>query len=202
MSATLVEVLKAEMHGGRKTRLQTLTSWWPLLLLRSQLRVVQGEIWFASALVIGLGTLVTVLTFEAGSSMMLPLVFLAPVVSGFGVAFLYDGNIVQMLELEDTTPASARILLLARLTLVFGFNLLLMLAGSLILAIALEDVSLWPLVSSWLAPMTFLSALAFFTSVLIKDALVGGFLSHTKHHKIAGRSHPSLWKLCEPGPGF
>jgi hypothetical protein len=81
------------------------------------------------------------------------------------------------LELEDTTPASARILLLARLTLVFGFNLVLMLGSSLVLALLREDISLWLLVSTWLAPMTFLSALAFFISVITKDALAGGLLS-------------------------
>jgi hypothetical protein len=69
------------------------------------------------------------------------------------------------------------LLLLARLTLVFGFNLALGLLGSIAMALWNADIALWSLVMSWLAPMTFLSALAFLTSVLLSDALAGGLLS-------------------------
>jgi hypothetical protein len=90
---------------------------------------------------------------------------------------LYDSDVALMLELEDTTRASARMLLPARLTLVFGFNLLLGLLGSVVLAALRAELSLWPLVVSWLVPMTFLSALAFLFSVVFVDALMGGLVS-------------------------
>lgn len=148
-------------------------SWWPLLLLRAQFRIVRGEIWLATALVMMLGVIVTLATYDPTTTSLLPFTVLAPVMAAVGVALLYDSDIRQMFELEDTTPASARLLLLARLTLVFGFNLLTGIAGSVVLALLQSDLSLWPLILSWLAPMTFLSAFAFFLSVVTTDAFFG-----------------------------
>ena len=88
-----------------------------------------------------------------------------------------DGVVLtEIVEQRSTTAVSARMLLLARLTLVFGFNLLLMLVGSVVLSLTREDLSLWPLVMSWFAPMSFLSALAFLMSVLLMDALAASLI--------------------------
>lgn len=148
-------------------------TWWPGLLLRAQLRVVRREIWVASALVLALGTLVTLSVYgRAGFSALetLPLVLLAPVVAGLGVACLYGPLADPALEVELAAPVSPRVVLLARLALLFGFDLALGLAGSLALAWLAPGLSLWPLVLSWLAPMAFLSALAFLLAVLAVDA--------------------------------
>ena len=171
----LVEYLEPFLNDLSLTRWQRLQSWWPWLLLKSQIRIVQSEIWLASAVVMLAGTVVSVASYRPEN--MLPLVFLAPILSAFGVGLLYDVDVLQMLELEETTPVSTRLLLLARMTLVFSFNLLLGLLGSWLLAIWETDVSLWPLVLTWLVPMTFLSALAFFISVLSSEAFAGGLLS-------------------------
>lgn len=154
-----------------------LRQWWPLLVLRSQVRVVQGTIWAATGLVILLGTLVTITAYDTFTGDLLPLAVVAPVIAAVGLALLYDGEVTQMLELENSTRVSSRLLLLARLTLVFGFNLVLALLGSVALALSQSDLSLWALVQSWLGPMTFLSALAFFLSVLSLEPLVGMVIS-------------------------
>ena len=86
---------------------------------------------------------------------------------------LYDSDTAHHMEIEAATPASTRLILLARLVLVFSFNLGLSLTGSVVLSIAHTEVSLWLLVLSWLGPMAFLSALAFFLSVYFAEALVG-----------------------------
>lgn len=148
-------------------------NWWPLLLIRSQIRVVQREIWVASALVMALGTVVTLSTDSAS----VPLAMIAPLVAAFGVALLYDSDVEQMLELENATGVSTQMLLLARLTLVFGFDLVLAVSGSVVLVLVQTDVSLWPLVLSWLAPMAFLSALSFLLSVVLTDAIVSAVFS-------------------------
>lgn len=176
-TSALLSKLAAELPVQRRSRWQQVTESWPLLLVRSQVRVVGHGIWVASALVMLLGTIITLATFQSSGTVLLALV--APIVAAIGVALLYDSDIEQMLELENTTAASAHLLLLARLTLVFGFNLLLGLAGSLVLALVRTEVSLWPLVLSWLAPMAFLSALAFLLSVLFVDALVSTAVSLT-----------------------
>jgi hypothetical protein len=167
----LMKVLAAEMSIVRSSASQRLTASWPLWVLLSQVRVVRSEIWLASVLVTVLGTFVTLTNYHSDG--MLPLVFLTPLVSAGGIALLYDSALLPVLELEDTTLVPARVLLLARLTLVFGFNLALALAGSVMLVAVRVDLSLWPLVMSWLAPMTFLSALAFFFSIWFANTLAG-----------------------------
>jgi hypothetical protein len=151
---------------------------WPWLLLRAQAKVVRGEIWAASALVIALGTLTTLLADgEASSVSTLPLVLIAPVVAAVGISFLYGAESDPALELELATPTSPRLVLLARLVLVYGFDLGLGLMGSVTLAALMPELSLWPLVTTWLAPMSALSALAFLLTVLSTDATLGTLTS-------------------------
>lgn len=176
---------QAERTGWR------LDDWWPWLMLRGQARVVRQEIWLASALVMALGLLVA-LAGRAG----LPLTLAAPLVAALGIAFLYGPDDGGLLEVELVAPAAAQLVLLARLALVFAFNLLLGLAASAALALLLggpgpgnpivggpglagggpNDAGLagggpgfWALVTSWLAPMACLSALAFCLAALFSD---------------------------------
>jgi hypothetical protein len=141
------------------------------LVLYSQLRVVQYEIWAASSLVMGLGFLVTLAYgLTSAQEATLPFVLLAPIAAAAGVAFLYGPAVDPALEIELTTPVSPRQVLVARLVLIFGFNLLLGMTGSAILSIVRNDVTFWPLVSAWLAPMTFLASLAFLLITLTLDS--------------------------------
>ncbi|NTU65432.1 MAG: hypothetical protein HGB05_19035 [Chloroflexi bacterium] len=142
-------------------------------LLRAQLRVVQHEIWLASALVMTLGVLVTLTRQPGLSAEMLPLALIAPLVAALGITFLYGPAADPSLEIELATPISPRLIVLVRLLLVFLFDLALGLIGSVALVIANSEWSLWPLVSLWLAPMTFLAALAFLLSMLFVDPLIG-----------------------------
>lgn len=141
------------------------------LVLCSQLRVVQYEIWAASALVMGLGFLVTLAYgLTNATEATLPFVLLAPIAAAAGVAFLYGPVVDPALEIELTTPVSPRQVLAARLVIVFGFDLLLGLTGSAILSIVRPEIIFWPLVSAWLAPMTFLASLAFLLITLTLDS--------------------------------
>lgn len=181
-TAGLLNVLQLEYALTRESRLQRswrrLNSWWPWLLLRAQLRVVRREIWMATFLVMVLGMLVTLTTYQAtASGDTLPFVMFAPLIAALGVAFLYGEDVEQAFELEFATPTSPRLLLLARMTLVFGFNLLLGLLASVVMAVTHTDVSLWPLIASWLAPMAFLSMLAFLLSVLAREPLLGAIVA-------------------------
>lgn len=146
------------------------------LLLRSQLLVIRAEIWPASALVFALGLLVTLATYaQAGGA--LPFVLTVPIVAALGLAFIYGPAVDPALEVELATPTSPHLVLLARLLLVFGFDLALGLAGSLALALLRPGLSLWPLVSAWLSPMAFLSALSLLLSVLSADPGLGMLVS-------------------------
>lgn len=172
----LIETLLPEMPQPRsKSWREALADWWPLLLLRAQVRVVRSEIWIASALVMVFGTLVTLTQRSpSASSASLPLIFIAPVATAMGVAYLYGPDVDRPFEILLSTPVSTRLILLARLTLVFGFDLVLALTGSVILSVLQPQLSLWLLIIAWLAPMTFLSALAFCLSVVSKESMLSG----------------------------
>lgn len=141
------------------------------LLARSQMRIVNPITWIASLLVIAFGVLVTLAINQMdGAAGVIPLVIVAPIVTAVGVAFLYGEEVDPALELQLATPVSPLLILLARLALLFGFDLILSLIGSVILAGA-ADFALGALIISWLVPMTFLSAVAFLLSVLFFDPL-------------------------------
>ena len=170
----LIARLEAEIPNPQSPITNLLSSW-PILLLRAQLRVVRGEIWAASALVMTLGLLVTLATYSAAEAW--PLVLVAPLVAATGVAFIYGPDVDPALEIELATPVPPRLVLLARLALVFGFNLIIGLAASLILSLARAEVAFWPLVSTWLAPLSFLSALAFLLTVFTVNSTTSAMIS-------------------------
>jgi hypothetical protein len=164
----LVQTLSAAVPTRRSGYLWEWTGW----LLQAQLRVVQQEIWLASALVMVLGLFVT-LTMRPGlAPEMLPLVWVAPLVAAVGVAFLYGPTADPALEIELAAPISPRLVVLARLLLVFAFDLILGLLSSVVLVLLHSGWSLWSLVWLWLAPMTFLAALAFLLSMLFVEPLI------------------------------
>ena len=106
---------------------------WAWQLLAMQARLVRREIWFAAAAIIGIGCLLSLslLAGEAGF-----LVFVAPLVAAASVAMIYGPDNDPALELALASPTSPRQVLLARLCLVFGYDLALALGGSLALHVA------------------------------------------------------------------
>ncbi|MEO8395545.1 MAG: hypothetical protein ABI700_21300, partial [Chloroflexota bacterium] len=197
--AGLIAMLAAEMDAQEKARQEERAHsraplqgqiaprnlGWAWLLLRSQTRLVHPVTWLASGLVIALGGLVTLLLYQpAGTTgttgttgAELPLVIVAPLVAACGVAFLYGLEADPALELLMATPVPPRLILLARLALLFGFNLAITLVCSVVLTLTHAQLSLIPLIAAWLAPMTFLSALAFLLSVIFFDALASVLIS-------------------------
>ncbi len=133
---------------------------WTFLV--AQVPLVGSDIWLASALVMAVGYVVAVLV---GRQAVLDAV--APLVASGAVAAVYRPSRDAAFELVLATPTSPRQILLARLVLVFGYNLALALAASLALAAALPHSVLGAIIAGWLAPMTFLSALALVLSLAI-----------------------------------
>ena len=169
----------APLQGNRSARrMPRRDLGWAWLILRSQTRLVHPVTWLASGLVIALGALVTLLLYQpTQSGTELPLVIVAPLVAACGVGFLYRAEADPALELQLATPVSPRLILLARLALLFGFNLAITLACSVLLTLTRAQLSLIPLIAAWLAPMTFLSALAFLLSVIFLNSLASVLIS-------------------------
>lgn len=133
------------------------------LLLRSQMPLVHGEIWAASAGVMALGYILSVIADLSGV-----VYALAPLVAAACVSFIYGPENDPAFELALASPTSPRQILLARLVLVFGYNLGLVLAAALaLLPFGLPAPVVGPLALDWLAPMTFLSAAALALSLWV-----------------------------------
>ncbi len=131
-------------------------------LLRSQVPLLRHEIWMVSALVFCLGYLASVFLRTA-----IGFQALVPLIATSGIAVLYGPEYDPNIEMALATTTSPRQILLVRLVLVFGYNLLLSLAVSLALLPVVPQLALGQLILAWLAPMTFLSGCALFLSLWI-----------------------------------
>jgi hypothetical protein len=122
-----------------------------------QVRLVHASTWLASALVMAIGWLVAS-TEAASAALILQLV--APVVAACGVSLIYGPETDPFLEVIEATPVSPHLLLLARLTVVFGYDCALALVATLGLAALGEGGGIWSLTQEWFGPMLLLSTLA------------------------------------------
>jgi hypothetical protein len=163
------------MHQSESARRQRRwQAWFPLTLLRAELQLMRYEVWLASVLVMLIG--IVVAAYDATQAAT-PFVHIAPVMAALGIAFIFNLNPEPPSEIVLSCVISIRMILLARLTLIYCLNLLLGVVGSVFLVVTNANLSLWPLVAAWLAPMTFLSALAFFVAIVAKDPLFGAVTS-------------------------
>jgi hypothetical protein len=131
-------------------------------LLGAQARLVQHELWPACAAVMAIGVAVALLAEKAGV-----IQFIAPMVAAASLAILYGPEHDPATELALATPTSPWKILLARLALVSGYNLLLALLASLALLALVPPNVFGALVLGWLGPLAFLSALALLLSLWI-----------------------------------
>lgn len=164
-----------------------------LLLLRRQARLVRQGIWAASLIVLTLGVILTFLFPGSGVNTSL-LALAAPIVAAGGIALVYGPENDPATELEGTTPVSPALILLARLVVVYSYDLGLALLASVALWLAPDHLMLSQLILSWLAPMLFLSALALALSVFLnsQSAIILAF-SLWGLHIIAEWHEPGLF---------
>lgn len=134
-------------------------------LVVAEARLIRPAVPIASALVMALGVAVVLLQATAGGDLVLALI--APIVAAAGVAGTYRSGRDPAAELVAATPTSGRLLLLVRIALVFGYDLLLALAasGALSASGAAGTASLNALVGAWLGPMALLSSLSLLFAV-------------------------------------
>jgi hypothetical protein len=127
-------------------------------LLWAELRLVRPAVWVASVLVMACA--VGLARGGGGDSFGLLLSLVAPLLAVGGVAAVYGPESDPAFEVLAITPTSPRLVLLARVTLVFGYDLVLALTASALAPLIAPDVRLLGLVAAWLGPMTLLLALS------------------------------------------
>ncbi|MCG5221051.1 hypothetical protein [Streptosporangium sp. KLBMP 9127] len=134
---------------------------WALLVMEA--RLLHPALWTASFAVMAL---IVVFVMIGGDIAETLLALAAPLIAGIGVAGLYGPEHDPAFELVAATPTSPRVILLARVTLVFGYDLALTLLASAALTVTgATSAGLTTLVVAWLGPMALLSALSLLFSV-------------------------------------
>jgi len=131
-------------------------------LLQAQVSLVQREMWPVSAALMALGIIVALLSEHVEA-----IYFLAPLVAAASLSVLFSPEYDPAYELTLSTPTSPWKVLLARLSIVSTYNLLLTLLAALALLVMIPAELLGTLILGWLAPMAFLSTLALLLSLWI-----------------------------------
>ncbi len=129
-------------------------------LLRIQAYLVRREMWPSCAILMFIGVAATLLARQA-----VLIHYLAPLVAAASLSALFGPENDPACELTLATPTSPWKVLLARLALVHGYNLMLTLVASLFLLLIIPPDILWTFILGWLGPMTFLPALALLLSL-------------------------------------
>jgi hypothetical protein len=131
-------------------------------LLKSQSFLVHRELFPASAAVMALGVIVALL-----SRHLEVMYFIAPMVAAATLSILFGAEHDPVYELILATSTSPWKVLLARLSLVSAYNLLLVLGVAAVLLLFIPPDLIGLMIFGWLAPMAFLSALALLLSLWI-----------------------------------
>ena len=146
---------------------------WQLLL--GQVSLLPRGIWIISAVVVVAGcTSVLLVNSGADFASFSLLGLVVPLVAAAGVAFTYGPEHDPGLEVALATPTSARLVLLSRAVLVFGYNYCLALGVTFTLA-ALRGFSFSLLASLWVGPTLLVGALSLLLTVTLSTtaALTG-----------------------------
>jgi hypothetical protein len=136
---------------------------WALLTMEA--RLLHPAVWPASALVMATGAFFVMAQGRAAGDV---LSLVASLVALAGLAMAYGPEHDDAFELVAATPVSPRVILLARVTLVFGYDLALALLASAATTALPQDSPSWGLMSlitAWLGPMAMLAALSLLLSV-------------------------------------
>ena len=124
-------------------------------LLRVQARLVVPELWPAAAAVMAIGVAAAWIAQKQEV-----IYFLAPMIAAACLAVISGPDHDPAVELTCSTPTPQAEILMARMTLVTAFNLVLAVAASLFVLPIVPEGLLSGLVVSWLGPLAFLSALS------------------------------------------
>ena len=133
------------------------------LVFGAQVALLNRSIWIAPIVAMAVAC---ILTFFLHSDAGWSLTFATVSVSATGAAYLYGTENDAGMELALSTPTSLRIILLARLAVVLGYNVLLAALTSVIV-VAEHGGGLWMLVHLWLGPVLFLSSFSLALSLLL-----------------------------------
>ena len=140
------------------------------LVLKKQVPIIHLSIWLAAPLVIFFGAgltfydIIILHVIGIASNWSLPL--FATVSAAASAAFIYGIENDSGFELTLSTPTSMRLVMLCRMFLVIGYNVILAAIASTVIAVA-HGGGLWQIIQMWLGPMLLLSTFTLALSMLL-----------------------------------
>jgi anti-sigma factor RsiW len=134
-------------------------------LMRAQLRLVRPVVWVLSVLVTSVGVVLAGAPQDSRPRDIFGLV--APLVAAAGVAALCGPDQDPAFEIGAATVTPPSAVLLARITVVFCYDLLLSLAASAVLVATASGVGVGGLIGGWFGPMALLSAVSLLLAVRV-----------------------------------
>ncbi len=173
-------------------------------LARVQVRLVPRGVWIASALTMVGGILLSLFVAFAPRDPLRALhaafilgIF-APLVAAIGAAYVYGPQSDSGLELALATPTSPRVVLITRLILVVGYDLLLSTAGSLLLVVVGRG-TLAAIVGVWMGPLLLLSSVSLVLSLIISavGAVTGAIVMWASRLVAAIPTHDAAFQSAQ-----
>jgi hypothetical protein len=170
---------------------------WALAL--AEVRLLRLPVLVASALVMALGVVLAAMHAPADGWAGDILALVAPIVAAVGISGVYGPQRDPVFEVVAATPTSQRLILLIRITLVFGYDLALALTASVVVAAVGADApGLRELVVAWLGPMALLSALCLVLVVWVgADVAMGAALVLWSLRVLAGSMFADVTGLVD-----
>ncbi|HET7627080.1 MAG TPA: hypothetical protein VFK44_01715 [Bacillales bacterium] len=141
-------------------------------LLRTSTRefsTIHPLFWAANGLFFALGL---VILFAENLDPYLTVMFLSPFPLIFGLLEVLKSQSEGMAELEMSLKHSLQEVMLSKMVIVGGYNLLLNVLMTLIVPFFADDIWLWKLILHWMTPFTVFSAIAFAAVGKIKRSAV------------------------------
>jgi hypothetical protein len=161
-----------EVTTHRKSASDMLLHLW--LVFRKQIGIIHKSIWIVSAMVMIFGCILALFAISGNHSHIhdaqLLLALFASVTGASGVAFIYGSENDTGFELTLSTPTSIRIVMICRMILVVGYNLLLSAVASTVLALSYGGGP-WEIIQLWLGPMLLLASISLALSLMVGSAI-------------------------------
>lgn len=157
----LIATLEVHLSPSISLPKRSWTQWYRLL--RSQWIMFETSFWVAGLFVLLLGFLMTLL--EGSGLLPLVLLLISPLMVAGSIVYLFRPETQTLRELEILTATHPVELLMARLAIVFGWNLFVVFLLILIIHLEGTQIVLWRLALAWLGPLLTLSGLALFVTL-------------------------------------
>jgi Putative zinc-finger len=144
------------------------------LVFKKQIGIIHKSIWIVSAMVMIFGCILVLVAISGNHSHLhdaqLLLALFASVIGASGVAFIYGAENDAGFELTLSTPTSIRIVMICRMLLVVGYDLLLSALASTVLALSYGGGP-WEIIQLWLGPMLLLASISLMLSLMVGSVI-------------------------------